>query len=81
MKAISTILAMIAIFGAATFVILAVTAALASEPRHPKKAEACHGWKDAAGSCHWEPETPRGLGGSGMGPRGMVGRCGGRQCD
>jgi hypothetical protein len=37
-----------------------------------KARTTCHGWRDATGSCHWEPGSGPPL--AGMGPRGYVGR-------
>lgn len=52
--------------------LLAIPAAPASTGKKPLRGAECSGWKDAAGSCHWEPPVTHGLGGSRMGPRGMV---------
>lgn len=51
--------------------LFAIPTAYASAGKKPPPAE-CSGWKDAAGSCHWEPPVAHGLGGSRMGTRGMV---------
>lgn len=40
----------------------------------PASQAECSGWRDDHGACR------HGLGGSGMGSRGYVGRCGGRTC-
>jgi hypothetical protein len=51
-------------------------------PALKQPREACAGWRDAAGSCHWEPPRTHGVGGSGMtsGRGGYLGPCGAGTC-